>query len=112
MKVESNVSDWVLMGSMCKFMHYRLRIFKYVCVSLTKVVGQLPAADLLSFLAKLQCMLGDVIACDVRCHDEDSVFTFDGLPLTVCEATLRATAGRTEGSIPANVLSNRNFIKV
>lgn len=33
-------------------------------------------------------MLGDLITCDVRCHDEDGIFTFDGLPLTVCEATL------------------------
>lgn len=58
-------------------------------VSLTEVVGQLSAADLLRFLAKLQCMLGNVITRDVRCHDEDGIFTFDGLPLTVCEATLR-----------------------
>lgn len=58
-------------------------------VFLTEVVSQLSAADLLRFLAKLQCMLGDVITRNVGCHDEDGIFTFDGLPLTVCEATLR-----------------------
>lgn len=58
--------------------------------SLTEVVGQLPAADLLGFLPELQRVLGDVIARHVRCHDEDGVFTFDGLPLSVCEAPLTA----------------------
>lgn len=58
-------------------------------VSLTEVVGQLSAADLFSFLTKLQRMLSNVITCYVRRHDENGVFTFDGLPLTVCEATLR-----------------------
>lgn len=55
---------------------------------LTKIVSQLSVADLLSFLSKMQCMLGNFITCDIRCHDKDSIFTFDGLPLTICEATL------------------------
>lgn len=58
-------------------------------VSLTEVVGQLSAADLLSFLSKLQSVLGDFFTRNVGRHDEDGVFTLDGLPLTVCEATLR-----------------------
>lgn len=60
-----------------------------VCVSLTEVVGQLSAADLLSFLAELQCMLGNIVTCNIRRHDEDGIFAFDGLALTVCETTLR-----------------------
>lgn len=64
-------------------------MFVFVCFSLTKVVRQLPAADLLSFLAELQCMLGNFITRDIGCHDEDGVLTFNGFPLAVCETTLR-----------------------
>lgn len=59
------------------------------CVCLTEVVGQLSAADLLCFLAKLQSVKADFFTGNIGCHDEDGIFTFDGLPLPVCEATLR-----------------------
>lgn len=59
---------------------------------LTEVVSQLPAADLLRFLSQLQCMLGDLIAGHIGCHDEDGVLTLDGLPLPVSEAPLNVRA--------------------
>ena len=57
-------------------------------MNLTEVVGQPPAADLLGFLSQLQGMLGNLITRNIGGHDKNGVFTFDGLPLTVCEATL------------------------
>lgn len=69
---------------------------------LTEVVSQLSVADLLSFLTKMQGVLGNLITCNIRCHDKDSVFTFDGLPLTIREATL---------SHITNVLSANVFLK-
>lgn len=55
---------------------------------LTEVVSQLPVAELLGFLTQTQCMLGNLITGNVRRHDEDGVFTLDGLPLPVRETPL------------------------
>lgn len=55
---------------------------------LTEVVSQLPVAELLSFLTQTQRVLGDLITGNIRRHDEDGVFAFDGLPLPVRETTL------------------------
>ena len=60
----------------------------FVCGPLTKLVSQLSAGDLFSLVTELQCVLGNFITRYIRRHDEEGVFTFDGLPLTVCEATL------------------------
>lgn len=76
----------------CLYFHFQS---EFVCVSPTEFVCQLPAADLLSFLAELQCMLGNFITRNVGRHDEDSVLTFDGLPFAVCETTLREAQERS-----------------
>ena len=62
-----------------------------VCVaSLTQVVRQLPAAELLRFLPQLHAVRADLVARHVGGHDEDGVLTFDGLPLAVRQTALKA----------------------
>lgn len=67
---------------------------------LTKIVCQLSASDLLNFLSKLQCMLGDLITCNIRCHDKYGIFTFNGVPLAICEATLKQSMNIILVNIP------------
>lgn len=70
--------------------------------SLTQAVGQLPATDVLCLLPQLQCMLGDLLAGHIGCHDEDGVLALDGLALPVGEAALRVSDGHWDGSEESN----------